>query len=166
MTLRCLVLVLVVGVAGCADGAGREPGPEEGGSLVRVIRVTDGDTIRVARSGDERIRLIGIDTPEVDWYGGPAECFGEESGRFLQGLLEGERVRLEHDRERTDRYGRTLAYVYLEDGRMVNLLLVRRGYAVVTIYSPNDRHEAPLRAAEARARAAAAGMWGACVRAG
>lgn len=154
------VLVAVLVAAGCSTAETASEG--DGGSLVRVSRVTDGDTIRVARAGDERVRLIGIDTPEVDWYGGLAECFGEEAGRFLQDLLSGERVRLEHDLERADRYGRTLAYVYLEDGRMVNLLLVRRGYAEVTIYPPNVRYEARLRAAELEARTSGRGLWGAC----
>ncbi|HEX2032158.1 MAG TPA: thermonuclease family protein [Actinomycetota bacterium] len=134
-----------------------------GRRLVPVLRVVDGDTLHVLRRGrDETIRLIGIDTPEVDWYGGRAECFGAVAGRFLTGLLQGERVRLEFDEERIDPYGRTLAYLYLEDGRFLNLLLVRRGFATVTIYEPNDRHEDRLRAAEEAARSSEAGLWSAC----
>ncbi len=137
-----------------------EPPGAAGGPLLTVLRVVDGDTIWV--TGEERVRLIGIDTPEVDWYGGQAECYGDEAGLFVRGLLRGERVHLEFDRDRTDRYGRTLAYVYLEDGRMLNVLLARRGYGRVAIYAPNDRHEAALRAAERSARAAGRGLWGAC----
>lgn len=141
----------------------RSPSTPDRGGFLPVPRVVDGDTIHVLRGGkDVTIRLIGMDTPEVDWYGGRAECFGERAGRFLQRLLAGERVRLEFDRARIDPYGRTLAYVYLEDDRMVNELLVRRGYAEVTIFEPNDRYEPQLRSAEARARAAGAGLWSSC----
>lgn len=145
------------------DDGGWKRSPKTKGGLVPVLRVVDGDTIHVLRNGrDLTIRLIGIDTPEVDWYGGQAECFGARAGRFVIGLLDGERVRLEFDEERIDPYGRTLAYVYLDDGRSVNELLVRRGYATVTIYEPNDRHEDRLRGAEARARSSGTGLWSAC----
>lgn len=159
-----MVLALAAILAGgCAPEAPSEDsGAPAGGDLVPVVRVVDGDTIWVDRGGEEKIRLIGIDTPEVDWYGGEAECFGEQAGRFLEGLLEGVQVRLETDRELLDPYGRTLAYVYLEDGRMVNLLMVRRGYAVVTIYPPNDRYEGDLLDAERAARDAGRGLWAAC----
>lgn len=127
------------------------------------MRVVDGDTIHVMREGrDVTIRLIGVDAPEVGWYGGRAECFGARAGRFLMELLDGERVRLEDDLDPLDPHGRTLAYAYLSSGRMVNLLLVREGFATVTIFAPNDRHEAPLRAAEADARDRGAGLWSAC----
>ena len=144
------------------DGRSKRSARAEG-APVPVLRVVDGDTIHVLRRGrDVTIRLIGIDAPEVDWYGGRAECFGAHAGRFVIGLLEGQRVRLEFDEERIDPYGRTLAYVYLDDGRSVNELLVRRGYATVTIHEPNDRYEDRLHAAEARARSSRAGLWDAC----
>jgi micrococcal nuclease len=128
-----------------------------------VLRVVDGDTLHVRLEGrDVTIRLIGIDAPEVDWYGGQAQCFGARAGRFASGILEDERVRLEFDEERLDPYGRTLGYVHLDDGRMVNVVLVRRGFAQVTIYPPNDRHEGGLRAAEDAARDRGAGLWSAC----
>lgn len=130
---------------------------------IPVESVVDGDTLHVLRRGrDVTVRLIGIDTPEVGWYGGTAECYGAQAGRFAMRLLEGERVTLELDEERLDQYGRLLAYVSLEDGRMVNVLLVRRGFATLTIYPPNDRHEDRLRAAEDAARAEGAGLWSAC----
>jgi micrococcal nuclease len=130
---------------------------------VPVLRVVDGDTLHVRRGGrDVTVRLIGIDTPEVDWYGGEAECFGARAGRFAMRLLDGRRVRLELDRERLDPFGRTLAYLYLPDDRMVNVVLVRRGFARVTIFPPNDRYEDRLRLAEAAARADGAGLWSAC----
>jgi micrococcal nuclease len=128
-----------------------------------VTRVVDGDTFHV-RPGqrDVTVRLIGIDAPEVGWYGGTAECFGNRAGRIAVRLLEGRTVRLEQDRGRSDQYGRTLAYAYLPDGRMVNAVLVRRGLARVTIFPPNDRHVDRLRRAEADARRDGAGLWSAC----
>jgi micrococcal nuclease len=130
---------------------------------VSVVRVVDGDTIHVRREGgDVTVRLIGIDAPEVARYGGQPECFGARADEFAMGLLDGERVRLEFDRDRIDPYGRTLAYVYLDDGRMANVVLVRRGFAVVTIFAPNDRYEDRLRAAEAAADVEGAGLWSAC----
>jgi micrococcal nuclease len=130
---------------------------------VRVLRVVDGDTFHVLRNGrDVTIRLIGIDTPEVGWYGGDPECFGSRAGVFLRNLLEGDEVVLEFDAERLDPYGRTLAYAYLDDRRMVNLLLVRRGFAAVTTYEPNDRYEAELVHVEDEARSVGRGMWSAC----
>jgi micrococcal nuclease len=127
-----------------------------------VLRVTDGDTFHVLRGGrDVTIRLIGIDTPEVGWYGGEAECYGAAAGRFLRRRIEGERVRLEFDRERLDPYDRTLAYAHHE-GKMLNVLLVRRGYARVTIYEPNDQYEGRLRRAQRAARDESAGLWSEC----
>lgn len=128
-----------------------------------MLRVVDGDTLHVRLRGrDVTIRLIGIDAPEVGWYGDRAECFGARAGRFANSMLNGERVRLEFDEERLDPYHRTLAYVYLDDGRMINVVLVRRGFARVTIYPPNDRYQARLRAAEDAARNRGAGLWSAC----
>jgi micrococcal nuclease len=125
--------------------------------------VVDGDTFHVQQGErDVTVRLIGIDAPEVGWYGGTAECFGNRAGRVAVRLLEGRAVRLEHDRERSDQYGRTLAYAYLADGGMVNVVLVRRGLARVTIFPPNDRHDERLRQAEAAARRDEAGLWSAC----
>jgi micrococcal nuclease len=150
-------------VSPSAPMPGRTDPTGEGSPLVPVIRVVDGDTFHVLRGGrDVEIRLIGIDTPELGWYGGEAECFGAAAGRFVRDLLGEASVRLEHDIDRIDPYGRTLAYAYLEDGRMLNALLVRRGLAEVTIYEPNVRYEPRLRAVEDEARHAQAGLWGAC----
>lgn len=150
-------------VTGPPAGVGDAPEGHAGGSLLPVLRVVDGDTLHVRRHGrDVTIRLIGMDTPEVGWYGGRAECYGARAGRFARRLLGGRRVGLEFDRHRIDPYGRTLAYVFLDDGRMVNVILVRQGYATVAIYPPNDGYEPELRAAEDAARRAGAGLWSAC----
>jgi micrococcal nuclease len=104
------------------------------------------------------VRLIGIDTPEV--YGG-AECFGREASAFVERLLPlGSRVRYELGVERRDRYGRALAYVYLDDGRFLNLLLVRRGYALPLTVPPNTEFAERFGAAARGARRAGRGLWG------
>jgi micrococcal nuclease len=147
-------------LAACAGGTPQERRTES----VPVLRVVDGDTVHVRRDGrDVTVRLIGIDAPEVGWYGGRAECFGARAGRFAIDLLEEERVRLEFDRERLDPYGRTLAYVHVAPGRMANVIMVRRGLARVSIFPPNDRYEDRLLAAEADSRRVAAGLWSGCV---
>jgi micrococcal nuclease len=74
---------------------------------VPVLRVVDGDTLHVRRDDEDvTIRLIGVDAPEVDWYGGQAECFGARAGRSAMRILDGRRVRLEFDEQRLDPYDR------------------------------------------------------------
>jgi micrococcal nuclease len=123
-----------------------------------VTRVVDGDTIVV---GDERVRLIGVDTPESVKPGSPVECFAREASAFLERLVEGRRVRLERDAEARDRYGRLLAYVHRGE-LFVNAELVRRGYASVATFPPNVRHVDTLLRAQREARSARRGLWSAC----
>jgi micrococcal nuclease len=163
-----VVALLLASVVACRDQPVARPASDSPllavprGSIP-VASVVDGDTLHVLRRGrDVTVRLIGIDAPEVAWYGGDAECYGAQAGRFAMRLLEGERVTLELDEERLDPYDRLLAYVSLQDGRMANVVLVRRGFATLTIYPPNDRYEDRLRAAEDAARAEGAGLWSAC----
>jgi micrococcal nuclease len=127
----------------------------------RVTKHTDGDTLWL--SGIGKVRLIGVDTPEV--YG-QAECYGREASAFVRRLLPlGARVRYSLGTEDRDRYGRALAYVYTGDGRFLNLLLVQRGYAQPLTIPPNDRFAGRFVAAARRARARRVGLWapGACV---
>ncbi|MYK89824.1 MAG: thermonuclease family protein, partial [Acidobacteria bacterium] len=122
-----------------------------------VERVVVGDTIIV--SGVGRVRLIGVDTPESVDPRRPVEFFGKEASAFTRRLVDGERVRLEYDWERTDRYGRTLAYVYLSDGTFVNAEIVRRGYGHAYTRFPFKYLER-FRQFEREARAAGRGLWG------
>ena len=91
-----------------------------------VTRVVDGDTI-VLNTG-EKIRLIGIDTPETVHSKKPVEYFGKEASAFTKRMCEGKRIWLEYDWQRYDKYSRTLAYVYLEDGTFLNAEIIRQGY--------------------------------------
>jgi micrococcal nuclease len=120
-----------------------------------VIDVTDGDTIELSTIG--KTRLIGIDTPEV--YGG-AECYGAAASRFTKSVLPpGRRVRYRVGVEEHDRYGRTLAYVWLRDGTFVNELLAERGYASPLTIPPNDDYARVFLRAARRARQASRGLW-------
>ena len=125
-----------------------------------VERVVDGDTIIVEGVG--RVRLIGVDTPETVHPNRPVEFFGKEASAFAKRLLEGKRVRLEYDQERHDRYGRTLAYVYLDDGTFVNAEIIRRGYGHAYTRFP-FRHIEAFREFEREARDNRRGLWGAAV---
>lgn len=117
--------------------------------------VTDGDTITL--SGIGRTRLIGIDTPEV--YG-HAECYGAAASAFTKRILTpGRVVRVRIGRESHDRYGRTLAYIWLQDGTFFNELLAARGYATPLTIPPNDDYAKRFVAAARRAREQDRGLW-------
>ena len=129
--------------------------PVSAGAQV-VERVVDGDTIIVRGVG--RVRLIGVDTPETVSPGRPVEFFGREASAFAKRLLEGRSVRLEYDQNRTDRYGRTLAYVHLADGTFVNAEIIRRGYGHAYTRFP-FRYRDRFRRFEREARDAGRGLW-------
>jgi micrococcal nuclease len=124
-----------------------------------VERVVDGDTVELEGLGS--VRLIGVDTPEV--YGG-VECFGRAASAYAKRQLEGRQVRYAVGRDDRDRYGRLLAYLWLEDGRSFNALLVARGYAQPLTVPPNDDYADAFVALSRRARRRAVGLWapGAC----
>jgi micrococcal nuclease len=151
------VLVAVLALAGCGSSS---PAPS---GTAQVRRVVDGDTILL--TSGERVRLIGIDTPESVKPGTPVQCFARRASAFTHALLDGAAVRLVPGAERRDRYGRLLAYVYrARDGLFVNAALVRGGYARTLTIAPNTRHAAEFAALASDARHAGKGLWGACRR--
>jgi micrococcal nuclease len=136
---------------------------------VSLLDTIDGDTIEVRREGGavERVRLVGIDTPETGLGSQPLECYGLEASRFAADLLgdAGGVVYLEKDVEERDRYDRLLRWVWFEaSGRpyLANEAIVRSGYAERYRDTPNRLHLDRVAAAEAFARAHGYGMWGAC----
>jgi len=144
------------------------PGLEQ----AHVVRVVDGDTIVVEvtgrtegpgagtapEGGEERVRLIGIDTPESVKPGSPVECFGREASAAAKALLEGQDVQLVKDVEERDAYDRLLRYVYI--GReMANARLVANGYAAAYTYPPNVRHAGFFVDLERQARDRGLGLW-------
>ena len=159
------VAVLAVLATGCPGAAGgRGPAPAVGGTG-RIEKVVDGDTVDIAVDGRvERVRLLGIDTPESVQPDTPVQCFAKEATARLQALLPpGTPVRLARDVEERDRFGRLLAYVYRQpDDLFVNLDLVRGGYAQALTFRPNVAHAGQLEGAARTARRAGRGLWGAC----
>ena len=125
----------------------------------RVARVIDGDTIELV--GGERVRYIGIDTPETVDPRKPVMCFGHEASARNKELVEGKEVRLVKDITDRDKYGRLLRYVYVGD-LFINDALVREGYAHVYTYPPDVAMNERFLAAEREAREAGKGLWSAC----
>jgi len=132
------------------------PAPKPGDGWRVVERVVDGDTIDL--DGGERVRLIGVDTPELHHPNKPVEYFAREAAEFTRRLCLGKRVRLEYDQQDEDRYHRTLAYVYLEDGTFVNAEIIRQGYGFAYTRYP-FAHLEEFRALEREAREARRGLW-------
>jgi micrococcal nuclease len=162
---RALIVLALAALAALGGGTLLAGGPSSSGARVgRVERVVDGDTI-VVRLGDvdERVRYIGMDTPESVKPGTPVQCYAEAASTENRRLVAGREVRLVPDAEARHRYGRLLAYVYREpDGLFVNAELVRRGYARLLTIPPNVAHEAQLRRLARHARAAGRGLWSRC----
>lgn len=184
MTRNALVAALMVALAVAGLGActtedrRREPDPASSpapttgtarelppGIDATVVSVTDGDTIVVdtAAGVTERVRLIGIDTPETRDPRRPVECFGREAAARTAELAgPGTPVRLELDVEHRDRYGRLLAYVWTTEGVFVNARLVEEGWAAPYRYPPNVRYADLLSRLGTEARVGGRGLWSAC----
>jgi micrococcal nuclease len=139
------------------EKAEKSPGIE----FYTVVRVIDGDTIIVNFNGrKERVRLIGINTPEINQPGKAGEPYGRKAADFMQRLLRGKRVKLVFDIGTRDKYGRLLAYVYLSEGTFVNAKLVSEGYAQVMTVPPNVRYADEFVKLQRKAREAGRGLWG------
>lgn len=121
-----------------------------------VIRVLDGDTIELANK--EKVRYIGVDAPELGHSRRVVEYYAQEAYRANRELVEGKKVILEFDVQKRDRYGRMLAYVYV-DGLMVNEWLVANGYAKAAAFPPNIKHADRFRQLEKEARRKGLGLW-------
>jgi micrococcal nuclease len=161
LTLLLLPPLVVAGLA-CKPSPQAATDPPGTGEVTSVI---DGDTIEV-RIGDrvERVRLLGIDTPETVDPNRPVECHGPEASALAHQLLpEGTAVRLERDQEARDHFGRLLAYVFLaSEGTFVNEAILVAGEAEILAIEPNHAYAERLAAAAEAARAAGAGLWGGC----
>lgn len=150
--ISLLALVVFVALPACDVPTDPAVAPED--VCLVSASVADGDTL-TCQDG-RKIRLLSIDAPEMS-----QSPFGALAREQLRSLAPtGARLSVELDQEQTDRYGRTLAYVYSADGQMVNLQMAQRGYAVDLVYSPNTRYAASIRSAVAQARASRRGLWG------
>ena len=130
-------------------------------ATVHVVRVIDGDTIQVCCVFGDRVavRYVGVDTPEIHHPMKGVEPYGMEAADANRKLVDGKTVRLEFDVQQLDRYGRTLAYIYLEDGTFVNAWLVENGYAMVMTVPPNVRYAELFLKLQREAREARRGLW-------
>jgi len=128
-----------------------------GTEKVLIDHVIDGDTIQLDDS--RKVRLIGVDTPETVHPQKEVEYYGKEASDFTKSMLEGKEVYLEYDVQPTDKYGRTLAYVWLSDGTLFNELLVLKGFAQVSTYPPNVKYVERFTMAQKQAIEANADLW-------
>lgn len=146
------------------DAAAESGSPPNRSVRTSVLHVVDGDTIVVSLDGaEERVRYIGIDTPETEKPGQPLECYADEARERNEELVEGTSVGLEFDRELRDRFGRLLAYVEV-GGLQINEALVRDGFARTLTIEPNTSRAEQLAILEVDAARAGRGLWGACGR--
>jgi micrococcal nuclease len=127
-----------------------------GNNSVRVKRVIDGDTLLL--TSGERVRLIGVNTPETKHPQKPVERFGSDAYLFTKKIVEGKEVRLEFDWQKRDKYGRLLAYVYLADGTFLNAEIIRQGYGFAYTKYPFKYLE-EFRRYEKEARENKRGLW-------
>lgn len=163
----------VPGVDRVLDALGVDPpgstspaGPASTAGPYSVIRVVDGDTLHVDVDGvDTTVRLIGVDTPETVHPTEPVGCFGPEASNFTKAAVGQGPVWLEYDpsQGQTDKYGRALAYVWLDDGAtLLQEQLIAGGFAREYTYDTEYARAGVLRAAQDQAKAAGAGLWSAC----
>ncbi len=160
--LLTAVLSTALWVSHPSSTANASPAPSSAGTVVRVV---DGDTVVVRVGTQSRtIRLIGVDTPESVKPGAPVECFGTEASRHTASLLPpGTKVTVTYDVERTDRYGRTLAYVTRSRDRLdVGAALVAKGFARPLVIAPNTARAAAYGALAKTAKSRRLGLWGKC----
>jgi len=159
MQIRILLILLLVLHHSVSLAAGDK---KHGKEYYRVRKVVDGDTFWIDDGSEKgvKVRLIGVDAPESRNTGTKEIAyFGKESTDYLTKLIGGKKVRLEYDADRYDKYGRTLAYVYLEDGTFINSKLVRDGYANVMTIPPNVKYAGTFLKMERKARNQKRGMW-------
>ncbi len=139
--------------------------PSDSAETATVEWVIDGDTLDLIIAGrQERVRLIGVDTPESVSRDTPIQCFGEEASTALKGLLPvNSEVRIERDIEARDRFGRLLLYVYrAEDNLFINEWLVANGYADTLFFEPNIAFRSSFTERRNAARSEQLGLWASC----
>jgi micrococcal nuclease len=127
--------------------------------VAQVKRIIDGDTIEL--TDGRKVRYIGVDTPETKHPTKEQQCYGQAASEKNKELVEGKTVKLEKDVSETDRYGRLLRYVWVDD-QLINLVLVRDGFAIASSYPPDVAKQEIFRDAEKTAREKNVGLWGSC----
>lgn len=132
----------------------------KGKDKVYVERVVDGDTFLAKKDGERiKVRMIGMETPETVKPNTPVQPYGKEASNYSKKELTHKYVYLEYDKEKNDRYGRTLAYVWLSKNRMFNRELVEKGLAREKYYSPNGKYRQILKKAQEEAKQNKVNLW-------
>lgn len=165
--LVSLVITLLAGLLGYQivdrpDGPRLLPIPEPG--TYHVVKIEDGDTITVDMNGrDERVRFIGIDTPETQDPRKPVQCFGKAASEYTKNLIGDNAVRLEADplSGNRDRYNRLLRYIYLPDGRLAQAEILKQGYGFAYTSFPFTKSEEFVNY-QREARESNRGLWSSC----
>ncbi|NHN28473.1 thermonuclease family protein [Paenibacillus agricola] len=151
-------LLMVVLLAGCqlqATPASSATGRDQ----VKVTRIVDGDTLEILLNGKkEKLRLIGVDTPETKKANTPVMFYGEEAAQYTKKRLDQKMIELEWDVDRKDQYDRLLAYVWIE-GELFNRALIREGYARLATFPPNVRYVDKFKLDQEDARKKQKGLW-------
>lgn len=142
------------------DKSNSLPAPDYG-SLIKVSKVIDGDTIELENG--ERLRYIGIDTPESKDPRKPVQCFAEQASERNRKLVEGKLIKFYKDVNQRDKYNRLLGYVYLEDGTFINLELVKTGYAFSYPYTPDISKQEQFNESQSLAMSNKIGLWKDCI---
>ena len=172
---QAIIIIIIAGIAYFFGGdsvlnfSGNEPGNQDFVQAV-IVRAVDGDTAVVKVDGQERrVRFLGVDTPETVHPNKPVQFFGKEASNFTKESLNGRRVWLEYDANPQDRYGRHLAYIWLNNPKTINESSIREnmfnaklllgGYAKVMIIKPNKRYESEFKKFQEEARRARLGVW-------
>ncbi len=161
-----LILALVITVIGLSYN--KQPPPEVLGTVApgyyRVEHFDDGDTITINMQGKlEKIRFVGVDTPETQDPRKPVQCFGQAASAFTKNLIGSDPVRLESDElsSNRDRYKRLLRYVYIPDGRLVQAEILKQGYGFAYLSFPFTKSE-EFRNYGEQARTEKKGLWSSC----
>ena len=158
IVISCLI-VMSNAMVDCSSKTGRESSDQ----YFQVTRIIDGDTFYIDDGTEKgcKVRLAGIDAPESKkTYTEEAQYFGRESTLYLAKLALGKFVRLEYDMQKYDRYGRTVAYVFLKDNTFINAELIKEGCAVVMTVPPNVKYADLYVKLQKNARKRKAGLWG------
>jgi micrococcal nuclease len=150
---RCFIYSIYIFFVFILSGCSITP---TGNDYARVVYVYDGDTVKL--DNGERVRYLGIDTPEMNYNNPPPEYFAEEAKRFNAGLVQGKKIKLEYDIVTRDKYNRLLAYVYI-DGVFVNAKLIEEGLAKVYIIPPNVKYADDFLELQKKAKEAKKGIW-------
>lgn len=155
LLLATFIIALLFALTSCTQNKESSHGLD-----AKVVKVVDGDTLDVEFNGKkERIRLLLVDTPETVHPNKPVQPFGPEASKFAKDTLSNQHVQLEFDMSERDKYGRLLAYVWIDD-HMFNEMLLEKGFArVAYVYPPNVKYVDQFRDIQKKAQQSAVGIW-------